>query len=108
MFELQRSGLMRLPADSERLRSIIDVTWIISENWLNYVSSPGPAGNHRRPCSTDTARSWRSYARYLCVDPHQITMQSYRTIKRLGATFLRPAAGELTASTARIDRGECR
>ena len=34
---LEDRGLMNLPADPRRLRSIVDITWIISENWLNYV-----------------------------------------------------------------------
>src|SRR6202012_1634022 len=37
MLALQAQGLMRLPADRRRLRAIIDVTWIVNENWLNYM-----------------------------------------------------------------------
>jgi AcrR family transcriptional regulator len=98
MLELQRSGLMRLPADPERLRSVIDVTWIISENWLNYVSY--------QDRQVTIVAMFDGYGEilevlrpYLCVDPYQLTMQSYRTIKRLGQHFSSPPA-ELTASTA--------
>lgn len=37
---------------------------------------------------------------YICVDPHQITAQSYRTIKRLAQQFSVPPPAELAASTA--------
>jgi AcrR family transcriptional regulator len=37
MLTLQSRGLMRFPPDPRRLRSIIDVTWIVNENWLNYM-----------------------------------------------------------------------
>ena len=37
MQALASGGVMRLPPDARRLRSIVDITWIISENWLNYV-----------------------------------------------------------------------
>src|SRR5258708_24848123 len=30
---LSERGLMRIPEDAPRLRSIVDVTWIVSENW---------------------------------------------------------------------------
>jgi len=37
MLVLAERGLMRLPRDPQRLRSIVAVTWIVSENWLNYL-----------------------------------------------------------------------
>src|SRR5450432_3075338 len=36
MLALQARGLMRFPSDPRRMRAIIDVTWIVNENWLNY------------------------------------------------------------------------
>ncbi|MGH8269759.1 MAG: TetR/AcrR family transcriptional regulator, partial [Steroidobacteraceae bacterium] len=37
MHALEGRGLMRLPADPRRLRAIVEVTWILSENWVNYT-----------------------------------------------------------------------
>src|SRR5215469_12667292 len=37
MHALADHGLMRLPQDARRLRSIVEVTWILSENWVNYT-----------------------------------------------------------------------
>jgi AcrR family transcriptional regulator len=99
MLELQRSGLMRLPADPERLRSIIDVTWIISENWLNYVSY-----QDRQVTIVAMLDGYGEILEvlcpYICVDLHQITVQSYRTIKRLAQQCPTPPPAELAASTA--------
>src|SRR4051812_6110601 len=47
MLSLQEGGLMRLPADPKRLRAVIDVTWIVNENWLNYMDY------HDRPVTMD-------------------------------------------------------
>ncbi|MGH3804708.1 MAG: TetR/AcrR family transcriptional regulator, partial [Pseudonocardiaceae bacterium] len=75
-------GLMSVPEDEQRLRSIVDATWIISENWLNYIEfhdgklTPESilAGYHQileilRP--------------YLCADIQQITRESYLTIQQM-------------------------
>jgi AcrR family transcriptional regulator len=84
MLALADHGLMRIPPDPARLRSIVDVTWIISENWLNYVEY------HDREVTVQTIlegyneilevlRPW------LCADLAQITQESYHTIERLAA-----------------------
>lgn len=82
MQALARRGLMSLPSDPRRLRSIVEVTWILSENWVNYTEyqdrditvSTIQEGYHGilevlRPC--------------LCVDPQRITEESSCTIARL-------------------------
>jgi AcrR family transcriptional regulator len=99
MLELQRSGLMRLPANPQRRRSIIDVTWIISENWLNYVSYQD------REMTTVTmldgyGEILEVLRPYICADPHQLTAQSYGTIKRLARQFSIAPLAEAAASTA--------
>jgi AcrR family transcriptional regulator len=81
---LATQGLMRLPADDRRLRSIIDVTWIISENWLNYLEY------HDRELTAEAVIAGYNeilevLRPYLCADPQQITQESYRTIERLTA-----------------------
>ena len=82
MLELQRSGLMRLPPSPHRLRSIVDVTWIISENWLNYVSY-----QDRQVSILAMLDGYGEILEvlrpYICADPHQIRAQSYHTIERL-------------------------
>ncbi|HUN74733.1 MAG TPA: TetR/AcrR family transcriptional regulator [Steroidobacteraceae bacterium] len=85
MHALAHRGLMRLPPDPRRVRSIIDVTWIISENWVNYLEY------HERELSADTIVAGY-YAilevlrPYLCIDPLQIEQESHRTIERLAGT----------------------
>ena len=82
MQALSRQGLMNLPSDPRRMRSIVEVTWILSENWLNYAEYQGQditvatiqEGYHGilevlRPC--------------LCVDPQRITEESCCAIERL-------------------------
>jgi len=82
MQALARRGLMSLPSDPRRLRSIVEVTWILSENWVNYTEyqdrditvSTIQEGYHGilevlRPC--------------LRVDPQRITEESSGTIARL-------------------------
>lgn len=82
MQALARRGLMSLPSDPRRLRSIVEVTWILSENWVNYTEyqdrditvSTIQEGYHGilevlRPC--------------LRVDPQRITEESSCTIARL-------------------------
>lgn len=82
MQALARRGLMSLPSDPRRLRSIVEVTWILSENWVNYTEyqdreitvSTIQEGYHGilevlRPC--------------LRVDPQRITEESSCAIARL-------------------------
>src|SRR3984893_12370627 len=42
MLTLQSRGLMRFPPDPRRLRSFIDVTWILNEKWLHYMEYSEP------------------------------------------------------------------
>jgi AcrR family transcriptional regulator len=90
MHALARRGLMRLPADARRLRSIVDVTWIVSENWLNYTEY------HDREVSAVTILEGyyeilEVLRPYLCADPRRITQQSYQTIERLASQTVAPS-----------------
>jgi len=96
MLTLQARGLMRFPPDPRRLRSIIDVTWIVNENWLNYMDY------HDREVTV--AAMLEGYAEtlevlrpYICADPQQFTQESYHTIERL-ATQPAAEAGERAAA----------
>jgi AcrR family transcriptional regulator len=89
MHALAGRGLMRLPADANRLRSIVDVTWIVSDNWINYLEY------HDREVTTQTIiegyyEILEVLRPYLCADPRQITQQSYRTIELLAAEHAAP------------------
>lgn len=99
MLALQSRGLMRLPANPQRLRSIIDVTWIISENWLNYVSY-----QDRQVTIVAMLDGYGEILEvlcpYICADPQQITAQSNHTIKRLAHQFSIPSLTEAAASIA--------
>jgi AcrR family transcriptional regulator len=93
MLTLEARGLMRFPADPHRLRAIIDVTWIVNENWLNYIDY------HDREVSV--AAMLEGYGEilevlrpYLCADPQQITHESYLTIERLAAQAFAQVSGE--------------
>jgi AcrR family transcriptional regulator len=82
MLALQARGLMRFPPDPQRLRSIIDVTWIVNENWLNYMDY------HDREVTVDAmlegyAETIEVLRPYFCADPQRITQESYHTIERL-------------------------
>jgi AcrR family transcriptional regulator len=84
MLALQDHGQMKFPADPRRLRAIIDVTWIVNENWLNYMDY------HDREVTV--AAMLEGYAEilevlrpYLCADPQQITQESFHTIERLAS-----------------------
>ena len=82
MLTLQARGLMRFPPDSGRLRAIIDVTWIMNENWLNYLDY------HDRPVTVESilegyAQTLEVLRPYLCTDLQQITQESYHTIERM-------------------------
>lgn len=87
---LSRRGLMRIPEDARRLRCIVDVTWIVSENWLNYLDY------HERELTVEAILAGyyeilEVLRPYLCADPRQITQASYLTIERL--TSPQPAQG---------------
>ncbi len=93
MLALQARGLMRFPNDPRRMRAIIDVTWIVNENWLNYMDY------HDRVVSV--AAMLEGYSEilevlrpYLCADPQQITQESYLTIERLATQAAAQAAEE--------------
>lgn len=79
---LQERGLMRLPPEARRLRAIVEVTWILSENWVNYIEYQD------REMSAATIQE--GYAAilevlrpYLSADLQQLTAQSGYTIARL-------------------------
>src|ERR1700719_2954706 len=95
MLALQSCGLMKFPADPRRLRAIIDVTWIVNENWLNYMDY------HDREVTVEAILDGYSeilevLRPYLCADPQQITQESYLTIERLASQRL----GEADACVA--------
>ena len=82
MLALQGCGLMKFPSDPRRMRAIIDVTWIVNENWLIYMDY------HDREVTVEAVLE--GYAEilevlrpYLCADPQQITQESFHTIERL-------------------------
>jgi AcrR family transcriptional regulator len=84
LLALQARGLMKLPQDPRRLRAIIDVTWIVNENWLNYMDY------HDREVTVETmlegyGETLEVLRPYLCADPQQITQESYQLIERLAA-----------------------
>jgi len=94
MLTLQAAGLMRLPPDPKRLRSIIDVTWIVNENWLNYMDY------HDREVTVEAilegyAETLEVLRPYLCADLQQITRESYHTIERLAAQAATEAEARL-------------
>ena len=79
---LEGQALMRLPAGSRRLRSIVEVTWILSENWLNYREC------ENRELSAEIVldgyyRILEVLRPYLCADPQHISRQSYPVIERM-------------------------
>jgi hypothetical protein len=87
---LADQGLMNLPADPRRLRSIVDITWIISENWLNYVEY------HDRELTLEAVLAGYDeilevLRPYLIGDPQRVTTDSYSIIERL--TGQPPAPG---------------
>jgi AcrR family transcriptional regulator len=92
-------GLMNLPADPRRLRSIVDITWIISENWLNYVEY------HDRELTLEAVVAGYDeilevLRPYLVGDPQRLTRESYSTLARLTAPPVAPgglSAGPLPA-----------
>jgi AcrR family transcriptional regulator len=82
MHALAARGQLRLPPDARRLRSIVDVTWIVSETWINYVEY-----HDRALCPTTILEGYYEILEvlrpYLCSDPQQITQDSFETIERL-------------------------
>jgi AcrR family transcriptional regulator len=82
MQALEARGLMSLPRDSRRLRAIVEVTWILSENWVNYIEY--------QDREMGAAAIQEGYAAilevlrpYLSADPQQLTAESCGTIARL-------------------------
>ncbi len=82
MCALEHRGLMRLPADTRRLRSIIEVTWIVSENWVNYTEYQG-----RELCAATIQEGYDGILEVLrpclCADPLRIIEESSGAIGRL-------------------------
>jgi AcrR family transcriptional regulator len=82
---LAARGLMTIPEDARRLRSIVDVTWIISENWLNYVEC-----DEGKPTVDAMLTGYYEILEvlrpWLSADPVQITRESFLTIQALAPT----------------------
>jgi len=94
MLTLQSAGLMRFPPDPKRLRSIVDVTWIVNENWLNYMDY------HDREVTVEVmlegyAETLEVLRPYIVADLQQITQESYHTIERLAAQAAAEAEARL-------------
>lgn len=94
MLTLQAAGLMRFPPDPKRLRSIIDVTWIVNENWLNYMDYQD------REVTVEVmlegyAETLEVLRPYIVADLQQITRESYHTIERLAAQAASEAEARL-------------
>lgn len=82
MQALADRGAMRLPADPKRLRAIVEVTWILSENWVNYIEYQ----DRETSCATireGYAAILEVLRPYLCADPQQLTERASFTIERL-------------------------
>jgi AcrR family transcriptional regulator len=82
MHALAGHGSMQLPQDPRRLRAIVEVTWIVSENWVSYTEFQGR--------ELSAAAIQEGYAAilevlrpYLSADPQQLTAESGGTIARL-------------------------
>jgi AcrR family transcriptional regulator len=94
MLTLQAAGLMRFPPDPKRLRSIIDVTWIVNENWLNYMDY------HDREATVEVmlegyTATLEVLRPYIVADLQLITRESYHTIERLAAQAAAEAEARL-------------
>jgi AcrR family transcriptional regulator len=94
MLTLQSAGLMRFPPEPKRLRSIIDVTWIVNENWLNYMDY------HDREATVEVmlegyTATLEVLRPYIVADLQQITRESYHTIERLAAQAAAEAEARL-------------
>lgn len=86
---LAARGLMKLPAEPRRLRSIVDITWIVSENWLNYVEY------HDREVTLEAVAAGYDQILevlrpYLIAEPQRVTSESYSIIERLTVPPLAP------------------
>jgi AcrR family transcriptional regulator len=84
MRALSEQGLMNLPADARRLRSLVNVTWIVSEHWLNYEDY------HDRPVTVEAILDGYQeilevLRPYLCNDFQKIMRESFLTIEHLAA-----------------------
>jgi AcrR family transcriptional regulator len=84
MRALAGRGLMNLPADARRLRSLVNVTWIVSDHWLNYVD------HHDRPVSVEAILDGYQeilevLRPYLCNDFQKIMRESFLIIEHLAA-----------------------
>jgi len=110
MQALTGRGLMHLPQDERRLRSIVEVTWILSENWVNCIEFQD------RQMSAETmlegyAAILEVLRPYLCADPQQIAALSSRTIASLvpppaAPSTCKPAAAVLQRSAAELALGQ--
>ena len=91
MRALEDRGLMRLPDDARRLRSIVEVTWILSENWLNYTEY-----QERELTAAAIQEGYAAILEvlrpYLDADPQQLTEASSTTIAQLVPQELRSVA----------------
>lgn len=79
---LEAQALLYLPADPRRLRSIVEITWILSENWLNYTECQD------RELSAQTVLDGyygilEVLRPYLRADPQHISQESYSVIERM-------------------------
>jgi len=97
---LAARGLMSIPEDAKRLHSIVDATWIISENWLNYIEF------HDRELTVEAIiegyyEILEVLRPYLCADPQQITRESYLTIQQMAP---QPAHDSKTADVELHER----
>jgi AcrR family transcriptional regulator len=91
MQALAARGLMRLPQDARRLRSTVEVTWILSENWVSYIEY-----QDRQMGAATILEGYAAILEvlrpYLCADPQQITAESSCTIERLVPRSIAPTA----------------
>lgn len=78
---LQDRGLMCFP-DPERLRVTLDVTWILSENWLNYIGYDDEVLTVEALLGgyTEILEVLRPY---FCTDLQHVAAQSYHTIQSI-------------------------
>jgi AcrR family transcriptional regulator len=79
---LAHRGFMSIP-DHARMAYIVDATWIVSENWLNYLEYDG------REVNADSIINGyheilEVLRTYLCRDPRDIGLERYQVIEQLG------------------------
>jgi AcrR family transcriptional regulator len=79
---LAQRGLMSIP-DYARMTYIVDVTWIVSDSWLNYLDYDG-----RKIDADSIIAGYHAILEvlrpYLCRDPQEITLERYQLIGQLG------------------------